>query len=60
MKFLELVLFDEKYSDPSMECSEAADFVLQLYVDFSPQQLPHVLLDSWLDHAFTPREPVYL
>ncbi len=35
---------------------QSADIVLQLYAEFRPQQLPQLLLDSWLQQAFTPSE----
>lgn len=54
MKFLELVLYDKKFCDSSLENAEAADTVLQLYADLSPLSLPRLLLNSWLDKSFTP------
>lgn len=54
IKFLELVLYDQQFCDGSMAGREAADIVLQLYADFHPQLLPHVLLNSWLERHFTP------
>lgn len=57
LKYLELVLYDEQCWDQSLKSAEAADSVLQLYAEFSPHLLPHVLLDSWLQHCFSPGEP---
>jgi hypothetical protein len=54
MKFLDLVLFDPKFSDSSVDDSQATDNVLQLYAEFRPLSLPRVLLNSWIDEHFTP------
>ena len=54
MKYLELVLYDSRYNDQSLSQAKAADTVLQLYADFSFLLLPQVMLNSWLDHSFTP------
>lgn len=60
LKYLELVLFAEELHETGMMEAQPADTVLQLYADFRPQQLPRLLLNSWLHQAFTPSEPLPL
>lgn len=54
MKYLDLVLFDKKFSSIYGEGGqEAADTILQLYADLRPQQLPKVFLKSWIDQHYS-------
>ena len=60
LKYLDLVLFSEEAHESAMMDPQLADTVLKLYADFRPQQLPQLLLNSWLHSAFTPSKPLPL
>lgn len=53
LKFLELVMFNTKLADHSLEEAAKADTVLDLYAEFSPHSLSRLLLQSWLREHFS-------